>query len=83
MPEHDEIIPRKPLKISWWKLAIGLFLVLVEIRNWLTPDQDFPEALRASNVTQQGAILLTSFAIFIVGIGFIVAGIRAIWLNRP
>jgi hypothetical protein len=80
MSENEE---KKPLRISWWKLAVGLILVVVEIKNWLTPDRDFPAALQASNQTQQGVIFLVSCAIFLVGIGFIVAGLRAIWLNRP
>jgi hypothetical protein len=81
MPENEEI-PQKPIKISWWKLAVGLILVLAEIKNWLTPNRDIPEALRASNETQQLAMYGTSVAIFLVGIGFIVAGIRAVWLRR-
>ena len=83
MPESQENTPHKPIKISWWKVAVGLLLVLVEIKNWLTPNQDIPVALRASNETQQGAIYLVSCTIFLVGVGFIVAGIRAIWLKRP
>ena len=82
MPGDDEITPLKPLKISWWKVAVGLVLVVVEIKNWLTPNQDFPKALRASNETQQGAIYAVSCVIFLVGVGFIVAGLRALWLNR-
>jgi hypothetical protein len=74
MPENVDI-PQEPIKISWWKLA-------VEVENWLTPDQNIPDALRASNETQQFAIYGVSIAIFLVGIGFIVAGIRAIWLKR-
>jgi hypothetical protein len=82
MPEKDENTAQKPLRISWWKLAVGLVLVLIEVKNWLTPNQDFPDALKASNETQQGAIYLVSFAIFLVGIGFVIAGLRAIWLKR-
>jgi len=82
MPGNDEITPLKPLKISWWKVAIGLILVVAEIKNWLTPNQDIPDALKASNETQQGAIYFVSCVIFVVGIGFIVFGIRALWLNR-
>jgi hypothetical protein len=82
MPESDENIPRKPVKISWWKLAVGLLLVIVEIKNWLTLHQEIPDALKTSNETQQGAIYLTSCAIFLVGIGFIIAGVRALWLKR-
>ncbi|HVN94511.1 MAG TPA: hypothetical protein VMT38_12490 [Terracidiphilus sp.] len=82
MPENDGGVPQKPIKISWWKLAVGLILVLVEIKNWLTPDREIPEALRASNETQQFAIYGVSVAIFLVGIGFIAAGIRAIWLRQ-
>jgi hypothetical protein len=81
MPENVDI-PQEPIKISWWKLAVGLILVLIEVENWLTPDQNIPDALRASNETQQFAIYGVSIAIFLVGIGFIVAGIRAIWLKR-
>jgi len=82
MPENEEETPRKPVNKSSWKLAVGLILVLVEIKNWLTPNQDIPDALKASNETQQSAIFLVSCVIFLVGIGFIVSGIRAIWLNR-
>jgi len=82
MPENEGNTPGKFIKISWWKVAVGLLLVLVEIKNWLTPDQDIPEALRASNETQQGAIYLVSIVIFLVGMGFIVAGLRGLWLNR-
>jgi uncharacterized membrane protein YcjF (UPF0283 family) len=83
MPENGENTPHKPIKkISWWKLAVGLILVLVEVKDWLTPDRDIPDALKASNATQQGVMYLVSCAIFLVGVGFIVAGIRAIWLNR-
>jgi uncharacterized membrane protein YcjF (UPF0283 family) len=82
MPGNDEAAPPRPLKISWWRVAVGLILVLVEIKNWLTPNQDFPDALRASNETQQGAIYLVSCVIFLVGIGFIVAGLRSLWLKR-
>ncbi len=82
MPESDENAPQKPIKISWWKVAVGLLLVLVEIKNCLTPNRDIPDALKASNETQQFVIYLVSCAIFVVGIGFIVAGIRAIWLKR-
>jgi hypothetical protein len=82
MPGNDETAPPRPLKISWWRVAVGLILVLVEIKNWLTPNQDFPDALRASNETQQGAIYLVSCVIFLVGIGFIVAGLRSLWLKR-
>jgi len=81
MPENVDI-PQEPIKISWWKLAVGLILVLIEVENCLTPDQNIPDALRASNETQQFAIYGVSIAIFLVGIGFIVAGIRAIWLKR-
>jgi hypothetical protein len=81
MPDNNQI-PQRPIKISWWKLAVGLILVLVEIQNWLTPERDIPDALRASNETQQLAIYGASFAIFLVGIGFIIAGIRAVWLKR-
>lgn len=82
MPENEGITPHKPIKISWWKVAVGLILVLVETKNWLTPNQDIPDALKASNETQQGAMYFVSCAVFLVGIGFIVAGIRALWLNR-
>jgi hypothetical protein len=82
MPESQENVPQKPVKISWWKVAVGLLLVLVEIKNWRTPNQEIPDALRASNETQQGAIYLVSWTIFLVGVGFIVAGIRAIWIRR-
>ena len=81
MPENVDI-PQEPIKISWWKLAVGLILVLIEVENWLTPDQNIPDAFSASNETQQFAIYGVSIAIFLVGIGFIVAGIRAIWLKR-
>jgi hypothetical protein len=82
MPEKDENAAEKPLRISWWKLAVGLALVLIEIKNWLTPNKDIPDALKASNETQQGAIFLVSCAICLVGIGFIVAGLRSLWLRR-
>ena len=73
---------QKPLRISWWKLAVGSVLILIEIKNWLTPSRDIPDSLRASNETQQGAIFLVSVVIFLVGIGFVVAGLRALWLKR-
>ena len=82
MPENENNVPQKPIKISWWKLAVGLILVLAEIKNWLTPIRDIPEALRASNETQQFAMYATSVAIFLVGVGFTVAGARAVWLRR-
>ena len=50
--ETDGNAPQRPMKVSWWKLAVGLILVVVEVRNWLTPEQDIPIALRASNETQ-------------------------------
>jgi uncharacterized membrane protein YcjF (UPF0283 family) len=81
MPENPDI-PQKPIKISWWKLAFGLILVLIQIENWLTPDRDFPDAFRASNETQQFTMYVVSVAIFLIGIGFIVAGFRAFWLKR-
>jgi hypothetical protein len=82
MPGNDEESPSKPIKIGWWKVAVGLVLVVVEIKNWRTPNQDLPDALRASNETQQGAIYFVSCVIFVVGIGFIVVGLRALWLRR-
>ena len=82
MPDNGEDIPQKPLKISWWKLVVGLILVLGEIKNWLTPESAFPDALKAANETQQDVIFFVSIVIFLVGVGFIVAGIRALWLNR-
>jgi uncharacterized membrane protein YcjF (UPF0283 family) len=82
VPAKEETKPQKPIKISWWKLAVGLLLVLVEIKNWLTPNQNIPDALKASNETQQVAIFAVSFAIFLVGMGLIVVGLRAIWLQR-
>jgi hypothetical protein len=82
MPENENNVPQKPIKISWWKLTVGLILVLSEVKNWLTPRRDIPEALRASNETQQFAIYATSVAIFLVGIGFVVAGVRSVWLRR-
>jgi hypothetical protein len=83
MSVNDRITPPEPLKISYWKVALGLILVLVEIKNLLAPNQDFPDALKASNETQLGAIYFVSCVILLVGIGFIVAGLRALWLNRP
>jgi hypothetical protein len=83
MPENGETRAQKRLKVSWWKLAVGLILVVTEIKNWLTPNQDFPEALKAANETQQGTIFVVSCATFLVGLAFIVAGLRVLWLNRP
>jgi hypothetical protein len=82
MPTREEISTRKPTKVSRWKLAVGLILVLVEVENWLTPERNIPDALKASNETQQGAIYLVSVLIGLVGIGFVVAGLRGLWLKR-
>jgi len=81
-PDKNENGAQTPLKISWWKLAVGLVLVLIEVKSWLTPDREIPDALKASNETQQGAIFIVSAAIFLVGIGFVIAGLRALWLKR-
>jgi hypothetical protein len=83
MPDNEQNSPAKPIKISWWKVAVGSVLILLEIKNWLTPDRNIPLALRASNETQQGAIFFTSCLICLVGTGFLVAGLRGLWLNRP
>jgi len=82
MPDNDENLAKKGPKISWWKIAVGIFLVFVDLRSWLTPNQDYPAALRASNETQQGSIFLVYSVIFLVGLGFPVAGLRSLWLDK-
>lgn len=79
MPDKEDNISQKTLGISWWKLAIGLILAFIEVKSWLMPERNFPEALRASNETQEAAIYLVSCAIFLIGLGFVVAGLRGLW----
>ena len=84
--ESNSVVPEKsdkPKKISFWKLAVGLILVLAAIKNWLTPDESFPDVLKASNETQQQAAYAASIVIFLVGLGFVIAGVRALWPKRP
>jgi hypothetical protein len=82
MPENDRSAPQGPLRITWWKLGVGLILVLIEVKDWLTPNQAIPDALKYSNETQQSAGYFVSFAIFLLGLGLVVAGLRDLWIKR-
>jgi hypothetical protein len=76
----DAEMNRQPSrKVSFWKLGLGLLLILAEVKSWLTPDDSLPDALKYANATQQIAGRLVSIAVLAAGVLLVFFGLRAIW----
>jgi hypothetical protein len=68
-------------KISWWKVAVGVVLVFGSINGIFFADPRIPEVLKTSNESQQSGAFLAMAVLFILGLGFLVAGLRSLWLE--
>jgi hypothetical protein len=77
MKEDQDAPTRGRQRIQFWKLGLGLLLVFAEIKTLLTPDSEFPQALRYANITQQVSGYVVSGIIFVVGAFLIVSGVKS------
>jgi hypothetical protein len=78
MQEDLQPTTKKPLKISSWKLASGGVLIALGIFNFIPRG---PESLRPSNESEACGYFAFSAVTILVGLIFVIAGIRALWLN--
>src|SRR5262249_58948781 len=60
--------------LTWWKILLGVLLIAVELKNQIAPS---PDLLKADNEAQQAGMWVAAVVIYGVGLGLIVAGVRA------
>lgn len=77
----EEASPKKPRKISWWKLGLGLLLLLAGLRNF--DQRGVPVELLPSNETQWFGFFLATGVVLLLGLILVIAGLRHLWLDRP
>jgi uncharacterized membrane protein YcjF (UPF0283 family) len=78
--EETETGKRQP-RISWWKLGLGLLLLLGGLKN--LGQRNIPVELMPSNETQWFGYFLATALFIVAGLFFMIAGLRHLWLNRP
>jgi hypothetical protein len=81
MPDHERDTLQKPKRISWWRLGLGAFLLLGQIKSLLFPGS-IPAGLEASNLTQQQAMDAGSIVIGLVALWLLYSGFMSAW-PRP
>ncbi|MGD0858162.1 MAG: hypothetical protein ABR912_02475 [Terracidiphilus sp.] len=79
MEETDKTVPPQPKRIVWWKVGVGAFLVLMEIKDRLLPDPNMPDVLKASNADQQLGMDIATGIICFVGLWLVFTGVRSAW----
>ena len=82
MEETDKAVPPKPKSIVWWKVGLGVLLILMEIKDRLLPDPNMPSVLKASNADQQLGMDIAAGIICLAGLWLIFSGVRSAW-PRP
>ena len=58
---------------TYWKIAVGMVLIFVEIRNHLAP---VPNLLKPKNESEALGMLFAAFVVSLVGFWLIISGIR-------
>jgi len=82
MKETEKPVAPLPRKIAWWKIGLGILLILMEIKDRLLPDPNTPDILKATNADQQFGMDIATGIIFLFGLWLVFAGIRSAWA-RP
>ena len=81
LDDHRVAPPRMPRRISWWKVALGILLLLAGLRN--LDFRGIQAQLMPSNETQWFGYLLITALFILAGLFFLIAGLRHLWLDRP
>jgi hypothetical protein len=63
-------------KPVWWKVILGLVLILVEINNHTHPA---PNLLKANNLGEQAGMNVAMVAIIAVGCWLVYSGAKPLW----
>lgn len=69
-------MPAQTQKPVWWKVILGLLLILVEINSRIHPA---PNLLKASNPGEQVGMNATMLAIIAVGCWLVYSGVKPLW----
>lgn len=77
----EEASPKKRRKVSWWKLGLGLLLLLAGLKN--LDQRNVPAELLPSNETQWFGFFLATGIFLLLGLIFVIAGLRHLWLDPP
>jgi len=80
MPQSDANQPQKRIKISWWRLGLGLLLLLGGLKNLDT--HNIPSDLLPSNPTQWFGFYFITIVFLVGGLALIVTGFGRI-RRRP
>jgi hypothetical protein len=75
--------PPRPRRIAFWKLGLGAFLLIGQIKSLLFPDPNLPDALKASNPTQQLGMVAVGVVLCVAGVWLLYSGIRSAWPRPP
>ena len=81
MEEKKKLPPQNPRKVSWWKVGLGLLVLLGGLKN--LGQRGVPTELVPSNEAQWFGYLLVTALFILVGLFFMIAGLRHLWINRP
>jgi hypothetical protein len=82
MEETEKTVPPQPKRIVWWKVGLGILVILMEIKDRILPDPNTPDILKASNADQQFGMDIAAGIIFLFGLWLVFAGVRSAWA-RP
>lgn len=64
----------------WWKVILGLVLIIVEIHSHVSPAANL---LKASNHTQQVGMDVTALLIVLLGCWLVYSGTKPVWRKSP
>jgi len=73
-------LPKKR-RIPWWKLALGLLLILAGIKN--LDHRNIPQDLIPSNETQWLGFYLATILFLVAGLLLVFFAVMRIWRDRP
>jgi uncharacterized membrane protein YcjF (UPF0283 family) len=73
--------PPKKRRLPWWKLALGLLLILAGIKN--LDHRNIPQDLIPSNETQWLGFYLATILFLVAGLLLVFFAVMRIWRDRP
>ncbi len=82
MTDMPDPKPVKPRRVIWWRLIVGLYMVINSTRMLFLPDPNVPEVLKASNETQQISMNAVSVILGALGIWLVISGIMPVLRQR-
>ncbi|MFZ0819535.1 MAG: hypothetical protein WAM91_05665 [Candidatus Acidiferrales bacterium] len=69
-------MPPQSQKPAWWKVILGLALILVEFNNHFNPA---PNLLNANNMGEQVGMNFVMIGVIILGLWLVYSGAKPIW----